>query len=167
MATISPAVTAYLSLLAFSEGTSTSPITQNNGYDIIVSGVDGKHSFTDYSEHPFASGRSAIEVVAPGEKFPNGLYSTASGRYQFILGTWKGLAHKLGLTDFSPSSQDAACVEYLRQHGVVGTILAGNIEQAIETCGQPWGWASMPGSTAGQGGKSMEVLLNKYQSFST
>lgn len=161
---IIPAIRSYLSVLAYSEGTSTSPITKNDGYDIIVSGADGKHSFADYSQHPFASGRTAIEVVAPGERFPKGLYSTASGRYQIILPTWKTLAAKLDLLDFSPDSQDDACVELLRQHGAIGAILAGNIQIAIESCSHIW--ASLPGSTAGQGGKSMEDLLNKYQSFS-
>lgn len=154
--TPSPTLVAFLSLIGYAEGAD---------YGTIVSGVDGHHTFTDFSEHPFAGGRHAIEVVAPGERFPKGLYSTASGRYQFILGTWNGLAAKLGLTDFSPASQDAACIELLRQHGVTGMVLAGNVQQAIEACGGSWGWASMPSSTAGQGGKTMGDLMEKYQSL--
>lgn len=46
---------AFGDLLAYSEGTSTSPATRNNGYDVIVTGIDGKPEiFTDYSDHPFA-----------------------------------------------------------------------------------------------------------------
>ena len=152
--TPSPQLATFLSLIGYSEGAT---------YTTIVSGVDGHHSFTDFSAHPFAGGRPAIEVVAPGTRFPKGLYSTASGRYQFILPTWKDLAFKLTLPDFTPASQDAACVELLRQHGVTGMILAGNIQEAIQICGESWGWASMPGSTAGQGGKTMGDLLEKYQ----
>jgi muramidase (phage lysozyme) len=162
--TISPALQAFLGLVGFSEGTSNSPITRNHGYDIIVSGVDGPNSFTDYSAHPFASGRPAIEVVAPGERFPDGLYSTASGRYQIILPTWEELATKLNLSDFSPASQDAACVQLLAQHGAVNKVIAGDIQGAITACSGTW--ASFPGSTAGQGGKTMGTLLDKYSELS-
>jgi muramidase (phage lysozyme) len=157
--TPSPTLAAFLALIGYSEGAD---------YTTIVSGVDGPHSFTDFSAHPFAPQfrRAPIEVVAPGTRFPDGLYSTASGRYQFIYPTWAWLAGKLALVDFSPPSQDAACLELLRQHGVTGMILAGNIQQAIETCGQSWGWASMPGSTAGQGGHTMGDLLAKWDELS-
>jgi len=33
---------AFLDVVATSEGTCTSPATKNNGYDVIVTGVDGK-----------------------------------------------------------------------------------------------------------------------------
>ena len=155
--TPSPALAAFLSLISYSEGAD---------YNTIVTGIDGPHTFTDFSAHPFASGRPAIEVVAPGARFPKGLYSTASGRYQFILPTWKGLAARLNLTDFTPASQDAACIELLRQHGITGMVLAGNIQQAIEACGGSWGWASMPTSQAGQGGKTMGDLLDQYAKLS-
>ena len=172
--TPSPALVAWLSLIGYAEGTSTEDITANNGYDVIVTGevedsnmrlLRHEEVFTDYSQHPFASGRPAIEVVAPGARFPNGLYSTASGRYQFILPTWRGLAAKLGLTDFSPASQDAACIDLLRQHGVTGMVLAGNIQEAIMACAPIW--ASFPGGPYGQGGKTVGDLLDKYQSFLT
>jgi muramidase (phage lysozyme) len=152
----------FLDMLAWSEGTSTSPVTLANGYDVIVSGVDGPHTFTDYSEHPFANGRPAIEVVAPGELFPMGLRSTASGRYQIILPTWRSLEVALALTDFSPQSQDAAALELIRQRGQIETILSGNIHAAIMGCSAIW--ASLPGSTARQGGKTMGELLAQYDS---
>ncbi len=153
---VGPGVVALLDTLGFAEGTSTSPITEDRGYDVIVSGVDGKHRMENYDAHPFANGRPPIVVVAPGVRpnLPNGVKSTASGRYQFILATWKGLAEKLGLTDFSPLSQDRACIELLRQHGVIDLLTEGKVQDALVACGGSWGWASMPGSTAGQGGKA-------------
>ena len=57
-----PSVKAFLDLIAWSEGTSTSPVTQNQGYDVIVTGVDGPAVFTDYSDHPFADGRAPVVV---------------------------------------------------------------------------------------------------------
>ncbi|ENB4964857.1 lysozyme, partial [Escherichia coli] len=45
-------VKAFLDALAWTEGTSTSRYTKNDGYDIIVDGIDSPHTFTDYSTHP-------------------------------------------------------------------------------------------------------------------
>ncbi|WP_445513390.1 hypothetical protein, partial [Streptococcus pneumoniae] len=51
-------VLAFLDMLAWSEGTSTSPATKEQGYDVIVTGADRKSEiFNDYSVHPFAHGR--------------------------------------------------------------------------------------------------------------
>ncbi len=36
----------FLDLIAWSEGTNTSPLTKNDGYDVIVSGVTGPEGFT-------------------------------------------------------------------------------------------------------------------------
>ena len=70
-----PNVAAFLDTLAFSEGTATHPLTRNNGYDVIVTGIDGKPEiFTDYRDHPFAGGRPAKVFNRRGEK------STASAR---------------------------------------------------------------------------------------
>lgn len=147
-------LTAFMSLIAFSESTSTSPITKNNGYDIIVSGVDGRHSFTDYTDHPFADGRPSIVVNH------SGLISSASGRYQIELHWWKSYKQKLNLPDFSPTSQDAYCVQVLKERHADTMILAGNIQCAIEACSNIW--ASFPGNNYGQGGRPMQTLLTKY-----
>ena len=162
----SPAIAAFLGLIAWSEGTSTSPVTADQeGYNVIVSGADGPNVFTDYSHHPFSGGRPPIEVVAPGARFPRGLYSTASGRYQIIWPTWRVLAVQLGLQDFTPISQDTGCAELHRQRGAIGPILAGDIQTAIENCGREW--ASFPTSMAGQGGRSMGELLAQYAILAT
>jgi muramidase (phage lysozyme) len=40
-------------MLTWSEGTSTSPATALDGYDVIVTGIDRKPEiFTDFSDHP-------------------------------------------------------------------------------------------------------------------
>jgi muramidase (phage lysozyme) len=154
---VSKALKAFLDLIAHSEGTASG---LDSGYGVIVSGTDGAHSFTDYSAHPFANGRPPIEVVAPGARFPKGLYSTASGRYQIILPTWKSLALDLELRDFTPTSQDAAAIELVVRRGAVASILTGDIQDAIILCSNEW--ASLPGNSYGQGGHSMGTLLAKY-----
>lgn len=149
---INPALPQFLSLVAFSEGTDTG---LDDGYGVIVSGVDGAHTFTDYSAHPFAAGRPPIVVR---ENPP--LHSTASGRYQLILPTWHYLQSKLRLLDFSPLSQDLAALELIHERGAVLDIEQGEVELAIQICSNIW--ASFPGNNYQQGGKRMETLLAKW-----
>jgi muramidase (phage lysozyme) len=155
------ALVRFLDLIAFSEGTSTSPHTQNDGYDVIVTGVDGHHEFTDYADHPFAGGRPAIVI----RKGPPALTSTASGRYQLLARFYAVYKKQLGLPDFGPVSQDKIALQQIRERQAIADILAGNIQSAIEKCSNIW--ASFPGNDYGQGGKSIAALLDHYQSLST
>jgi muramidase (phage lysozyme) len=153
---IAPPIAAFLDLVALSEGTSKAPNTHDDGYDIIVCGIDGRHNFSDYSAHPFAAGRKPIIVRTA----PTLLESTASGRYQIILPTWKNLAAARGLGTFSPQNQDMACLALLEQSSTVALISAGKIEQAIEAECETW--ASFPGNNFGQGGRTLDWLLQQY-----
>jgi muramidase (phage lysozyme) len=145
---------AFLNLIAFSEGTSTSTVTQNDGYDVIVSGVDGPSIFTDYADHPFARG-GAVTV----RRGPPLLISTAAGRYQVLARYWNVYKAQLHLPDFSPASQDAVALQQMKERKAVAMVEAGNVEGAIAACSNIW--ASFPGNAYGQGGKSMAALLAK------
>ncbi len=169
MATIEDAAQArFLDMIAFSEGTSkasrsaTAAITANDGYDAIVAGIDGPSIFTDYTDHPFAD-RPAVEVVAPGERFENGLYSTAAGRYQILYRCFEAYTETLKLPDFSPLSQDLVALQLIRECNALELIASGEIEQAILACSSRW--ASFPGSSAGQGGRSMQQLLLEWSAL--
>lgn len=152
-----PKIAAFLSLIAWSEGTSSSPLTKNSGYDVIVSSVDGPEIFTDYSDHPFASGRPA-QVI---RRVPL-LTSTASGRYQLLLHWWNAYKPMLKLEDFSPASQDAVAIRQISERHALDMIEDGNIEGAIEACSNIW--ASLPGNDYGQaGGHTMDALLAQYE----
>ena len=153
------ALVKFLDLIAFSEGTSTSAHTQNDGYDVIVAGIDGHHEFTDYSAHPFADGRPAIVLNH------SGLKSTAAGRYQLLAGFWPIYKKQLGLPDFGPVSQDKIALQQIRERHAIQDILAGNIQSAIEKCNNIW--ASFPGNDYGQGGKSLASLQAHYQNLAT
>lgn len=157
-----PAVRAFLSLIAWSEGTSTSSLTKNNGYDVIVSSESGPEVFTDYHDHPFASGRPAVVVNSHGNPL---LTSTAAGRYQILLKWWRAYKEMLHLPDFTPQSQDAVAIRQMKERGAVELVEAGNIQAAITACSTIW--ASFPGNDYGQGGKSMEALLEKYKELSS
>ena len=128
-------IAAFLDMLAVSEGTANHPLTKNRGYDVIVTGLDGKPEiFTDYSDHPFAHGRPAKVFNRRGEK------STASGRYQQLYLFWPHYRKQLALPDFSPLSQDRLAIQLIRERGALDDIRAGRIERAISRCRNIWAW---------------------------
>jgi muramidase (phage lysozyme) len=88
---------ALLDTIARAEGTAGS-----DGYRTMFTG----RLFGDLSRHPRQLNSS------------NGLSSDAAGRYQFLSTTWDGVAKQLGLSDFSPASQDRAALELVRRRGV-------------------------------------------------
>lgn len=148
---------SFLDTIAFAEGTSTSPITQNDGYDVIVSGITGPSIFTDYSDHPFAKGGYVTVRAVPL------LQSTAAGRYQLLARYWNVYKAQLNLPDYSPESQDAVALQQMKERHAIDMVLAGNVEGAIAACSSIW--ASFPGAPYGQGGKSMDALLGHYDSL--
>ena len=181
MATIKAArpLCAFLDLCAASEGTSSAPNTRADGYDVIVSGIDGPNRFDDFSHHPFSLGRKPIVVragkpsLAEAHELHNAglpavsvepespLYSTASGRYQIILPTWEELSKVTHLGTFSPANQDIAALQLLRDCHADELILAMEIQAAIEKASDIW--ASFPGNLYHQGGKPIEWLLAQFK----
>ncbi len=154
-------ISAFLDLVALSEGTKHNPNTHDDGYDIIVSGMDGPNTFADYSAHPFAAGRPAIVVRTA----PTLLESTASGRYQITLPKWKEITATWTSKIFSPQAQDAAALELLKQSRALNLIDSGNITAAIEAACETW--ASFPGNSYGQGGRTLAWLLEAYTTLLT
>jgi muramidase (phage lysozyme) len=149
-----PRYKSFLDLIAWSEGTSTSPITANDGYDVIVTGMDGPSVFTDYSKHPFEDGGSVTVRINPT------LISTAAGRYQLLARYWRAYKVQLSLPDYSPASQDAVALQQMKERDALTYLEADNPQQAIERCATIW--ASFPTNDYGQGGKGMGDLLAKY-----
>lgn len=148
--------TAFLTMLSVSEGTSTSKATKRNGYDVIVTGADGKPEvFTDFSDHPFAKGRAAKVINSKGLK------STASGRYQHLVGDWAHYKAQLQLPDFGPESQDKWALQLIRERHALDDIDAGRIEAAISKVRNLW--ASLPGAGYGQRENSLAHLLEAYR----
>ena len=136
---ISKNLRAFLNTLAWSEGTSTSPTTRCRGYDVIVTGADGKSEiFADFSKHPFAAGRKSKVINS------NGLTSNASGRYQFMLRDWAHYRTQLCLPDFGPESQDRWAIQLIRERKALPLIEAGRFAEAIAAVRNLW--ASLPGA---------------------
>ena len=95
--------------------------------------------------------------------------STAAGRYQFLNDTWDEVSKALGLTDFSPRSQDLAALwlaEFKKnkdgsQRKAISTLLSGDTAGAITASRKEW--ASFPGAGYGQGERSMNWMLKTFQ----
>jgi muramidase (phage lysozyme) len=146
---------AFLDMLAWSEGTSTNPATACDGYDVIVTGRDGRAEiFSDFSAHPFANGRSSKVINS------RGLTSNASGRYQFMLRDYKHYKTLLKLPDFGPLSQDKWAVQLIKERGAIPDIGVGNLRKAITRCSNIW--ASLPGAGYGQPEHKFEALRAQY-----
>jgi len=79
--------------------------------------------------------------------------------------TWDPLAKKLGLEDFSPTSQDKAAIELSRQYDVTQELLQkeGMSMKVSSLLGRQW--ASFPGKTIGMGQPTQELkgIQNVYQ----
>lgn len=117
-----------------------------DGYRTIVGGS----LFDDFSDHP------RVKVWIPRISD----YSSAAGAYQMIRRTWDGVQAKLGLPDFSPASQDLACIELIRQRGGLRLAMNGQFAAAVEKCKKEW--ASLPGAGYGQREESLAKLQAEY-----
>lgn len=123
-------VRTFLNFLSKAEGAS---------YNTIVGGG----SFSDFSKHPNVVGLRTADGP-----------STAAGAYQITGTTYRGVAGKLGIKDFSETSQDQIAIELIRQKGALQDVANGNWEAAINKLGGVW--ASLPSSQYGQSKRSME-----------
>lgn len=115
-------VAAFIKAVALAEG---------GGYDFKYGAIKGKRNdpwrFTDYSTHP-----------GPGK----GGTTTAAGMYQINIATWRDHGAKMGLTDFTPRTQDLIAVEILRSIGVIEKIKAGDVAGAMPRAAVKW--AALP-----------------------
>lgn len=150
---VSANLNAFLDMLAVSEGTSTHPLTKDDGYDVIVSGIENvpygivrtTEVFTDYTKHPFSN--------RPAKRINNkGLFSSASGRYQFMFKDYEHYTKLLKLDNlklwpngaFSPEAQDARAIQLIRERHALPMIEAGEFRKAVTAVSNLW--ASLPGA---------------------
>lgn len=113
---------AFLRAMAAAEG---------GDYNLKYGGIRGKKNdkwqFSDFSTHP-----------GPG----SGGKMTAAGMYQIIKKTWRDSGEKMGLTDFSPATQDLLAVEILRSLRVIEKIVMGDIDSVLLKASEQW--AALP-----------------------
>jgi muramidase (phage lysozyme) len=117
-----PNMQAFLKAIALAEG---------GGYDFRYGAVQGRRDdpwrFSDYSTHP---------GVGRGGKV------TAAGMYQITRPTWREMSARMGLSDFSPATQDLAAVDILRSVKADADILRGDLEAALDKASRRW--AALP-----------------------
>lgn len=122
-----PNVQAFLRVIRAGEGTAGA-----DGYNKLFGGS----LFSSFADHP----RKSIKA--------SGYTSTAAGAYQFLVGVWDETRRIMGLTDFSPRSQDMAAVGRIAARGALADVENGNFATAVSKCAREW--ASLPGSPYGQ-----------------
>ena len=137
-------IAAFLWTIRVCEGTSGS-----KGYNTMFTGK----TFDSFADHP----RQAISAGVAGKS----LTSTAAGAYQFLSSTWDEVQNATKLPDFSPASQDKACIYLLKRLKALDDVKAGRFKQAIDRCKTTW--ASLPDSPYNQHPKSLTFALNTYQ----
>lgn len=142
-----PKIRAMLDVIGIAEGAT---------YNTRVGGA----TFNDLSKKP---GKS---TYIPSIK----QNSTAEGRYQFLNSTWGGVATDLGISDFSPESQDIAAIELIKRRGALNDILTDNFDNAIYKLSPEW--ASLPTPTgkgyyAGQKAKNINKLRSIFSGASS
>lgn len=141
-----PTQTGFLSALALGE-TGNSSIASHEGFG----GVDLTGAPVDEYNFPLQ---------------PAGNVSSAAGTYQFVKGTWDGLAQKLGLTDFSQSSQNEAAWQLAQttyQNKTGGSLYDalqskdyGSIQSALQSI-----WPSVSGNGAAPQGLAASLAGGK------
>jgi len=139
-----PQVRALLNTIRYAEGT-----PGESGYRTMFGG--GK--FNDLSRHP-------DRVIKSG-----GYSSAAAGAYQFLPGTWQGVAKELGLKKFGPEEQDIAALRLIERRGALDPFLQGAKFGTVMDKLAPE-WASLP-TAAGQSyyGQPVKSLGDLYKVY--
>jgi len=145
------AVLATLDTIKFSELGRALIDGSDEGYNVIVGSRPGRIiRFRDYARHP--------NVIV---ELSDTLASTAAGAYQFLFGTWSGLAAEHGYADMGKINQDRGAIELMRGRGALPYIARGDIAQALAACAPIW--ASLPGAGYGQRENHMTDLRNAIE----
>ncbi len=144
---------AFLAMISYSEGTDRAgdPYRVCYGY---------RHTIADLSDHPAVTGEWRGESIANLGPQYAGKVSTAAGRYQLIRPTWLACKKALGLTDFSPESQDKAAAYLIKGRHALDDVIAGQVGDAIGKCSPEW--ASLPGANYGQPERRVSQLVAAF-----
>lgn len=148
---------AFLAMIRNAEGTDRRPDPYRVCYGYA-------HTIADLSDHPAVTGEwrgeKLPDAICSGAGLGPGCVSTAAGAYQLIRPTWLDVKRKLGLTDFSAASQDAAAVYLIKRRGALDDVQAGRLGDAIAKVAREW--ASLPGAGYGQPERRLAGLSDAF-----
>lgn len=124
-------------------------------------------------QDPYSVGFGGTRINSYAEK-PRGLSSfrdnsgkrgktSAAGAYQFLNDSWGDMERGLGLTDFSPNSQDIAAVGLLDRAGALDNVLSGDVKGFVKDANGTW--ASLPGSPYNQPTRSQAFVQNAWNNY--
>ena len=133
-------------MIAWSEIGPALLAASDDGYNVLVGGT----LFEGYEHHP-----NKLIEVRPGLK------STAAGRYQLLSRYFGPYSIQLGLSDFSPESQDRIAIQQIKECRAIPAIIAGKFDAAVRLCSHIW--ASLPGAGYGQHENTIGKLTAAYQ----
>jgi len=140
-----PNVRAGLQAIQAAEGTAKAKDPYSVGFGFSKIGSLDKHP-----------GKSVGFTQTNGKKNR----TTAAGAYQFLSGTWKSVASKLGLKDFGPVNQDIGALSLIDQAGALGNLVAGDIAGVAAKVNGIW--ASLPGAPYAQPTRSMGFVQTAF-----
>lgn len=150
-------VRAFLQAIALAEGTAN----QADPYRVCYS---YRWTIQDLKDHPAITGEwkgeKLSDKLCSAAGLGPGCVSTAAGKYQITKGTWTKLKSRLALRDFSPSSQDAAAIELLRESGALDAAQRGDVAAAVGKARRIW--ASLPGAGYEQPERSLAWVQNQF-----
>jgi muramidase (phage lysozyme) len=139
---------AFLQMIGQSELGAALIGETDSGYNVLCGATPSNPlTFSDYSTHP--------------DILNQALDSTAAGLYQINYPTWLSLVQDTGLSDFSPSTQDAMAIQLITNKGALADVDAGNFASAVSKCNKTW--ASFTGSPYGQHTWPLSTLQAWYQ----
>lgn len=144
---MTPNQTAFLDMIAFSEIGAALLAVSDDGYNVLVGSTASRPLLiTSYVDHP--------NIL--NTKFK----STAAGRYQILNRYWVYYKKLLSLPDFTPASQDAVALQYIKECHALDDIEAGRFVIAVKKCAHIW--ASLPGAGYNQHENKIEDLQAAY-----
>jgi muramidase (phage lysozyme) len=148
---------AFLSTVSHAEGTDRAA----EPYRVVYGFT---HVIANFAGHPAETGEWTGQILTDEQcrnaGVPPGCKSTAAGRYQINLPTWKECKKALFLRDFTPDSQDRAAAWLIQRDGALDLVNSGQFIDAIAKCKETW--ASLPGNSAGQPQKTLTALTQFY-----
>ena len=113
--------------------------------------------FSDFSKFPDSPAKYQKADGTIGE-------SNDAGRYQINIKTYNRLAKRLGITDFSPRSQDIIANALILENSKASKALQdGDIGAAVSALNKVW--LSLPGGPNGVGHRSMQFIQDAYNNI--
>ena len=150
-------VCAFLDTISWAE---TGTTDRSTSYTYIA--FKGADRIKTFSTHPFVdTGVKPSSNCAFIPSLGRRICSSASGRYQVTDFNFQELKSKGIVEDFSPVSQDAIALYYIKNKGALNDVLEGRFEKAVCKVGNVW--ASFPCNSYNQPQKGVSKLKEIYQ----